>query len=63
MTGRKVKTVDIPDAFLQEDWPQDAHPGYIIFGIIMVDMICKINLAFHDMIIWSKDRKKKFLYG
>ena len=34
-----------------------------MFEGIIVDMICKINPAFHDMIIWSEDGKKKFLYG
>ena len=63
MDGRKVITVDIPDAFLQGDWPQDEHPGYIMFEGIMVDMICKIDPSYYDKIIWSKDRKKKFLYG
>ena len=29
----------------------------------MVDMICKIDTSYYDKIIWSKDRKKKFLYG
>ena len=35
---RIVVTVDISSAFLQGDWPQDEHPGYITFGGIMVDM-------------------------
>ena len=39
---RKVITVDIPGAFLHGDWPQDEHPGYIMFEGIMVDMLCKI---------------------
>ena len=26
-------------------------------------MICKIDSSYNDKIIWSKDRKKKFLYG
>ena len=34
-----------------------------MFEGIMVDMICEIDPAYHDKIIWSKDRKKKFLYG
>ena len=29
----------------------------------MVDMICKINTSYYDKIIWSKDHKKKFVYG
>ena len=42
MDGKKVTTVDIPGAFLQGDWPQDEHPGYIMFEGIMVDMIYKL---------------------
>lgn len=61
--GRKVITVDMSGAFLQGDWPQDEHPGFIMFEGIMVDMICKIDTSYYDKIIWSKDRKKKFLYG
>ena len=63
MEGRKVIIVDIPGAFLQGDWPQDKHPGYIMIEGIMVDIICEINPLFHDMVIWSKDGKKKFLYS
>ena len=37
--GRKVVTVDIPEAFLQGDWPQHEHLGYIRFEGEMVDMI------------------------
>ena len=61
--GRKVITVDIPGAFLQGDWPQDEHPGYIIFEGIMVDTIREIDPSYYDKIIWRKDRRKKFLYG
>ena len=43
LDDRKVITVDIPGAFLQGDWPQDEHPGYIMFEGIMVDMICEID--------------------
>ena len=63
MDGRKVITVDIPGAFLQGNWLQIEHPGHIIFEEIMVDMICEIDPSYHDKIIWSKDCKKKFLYG
>ena len=34
-----------------------------MFEGIMVDMICKIDTSHYDKIIWSKDCKKKFLYG
>ena len=63
MDSRKVITVDIPGVFLQGDWPQDEHPGYIMFEGIMVDIVCKIDPSYHDKIIWNKDCKKKFLYG
>ena len=48
---RKVITVDIPGAFLQGDWPQDEHPGYIMFGGDMVGMICEVDLSYHKNII------------
>ena len=60
---RKVITIDIPGAFLQDVWPQDEHPGYIMFKGTMVDMICKIDPSYHDMVIWSKEDKRKILYG
>ena len=34
-----------------------------MFEGIMVDMIYKIDPSYHDKTIWSKDRKKQFLYG
>ena len=49
--GRKIITVDIPGAFLQGDWPQDEHHGYIMFEGIMVDMICLIDTSYYDKII------------
>ena len=62
--GRKEShNIDISGAFLQGNWPQDEHPGYIMFKGIMVDMICEINPSYHDKIIWSKDRKRRFYYG
>ena len=63
LDNRKVITVDIPGAFLQGDWPQDKHPGYIILEGIMVDIIYKIDPSYYKNVIWSKDRIKKFLYG
>ena len=60
---RKVITVNIPGAFLQGNWPQDKHPGYIIFKGIIVDMIYKIDSSYHDKVIWSKDGKRKFVYS
>ena len=51
MDSMKVITVDIPGAFLQGDWPQDEHPGYIMFEGIMVDMVCKIDQSYNNKII------------
>ena len=63
LDNRKVITMDIPGAFLQEDWLQDEHPGYIMFEGIMVEMICEIDPSYHKNGILSKGRKHKFLYG
>ena len=63
LDDKKVITVDIPGAFLQGDWPQDEHPGYIMFEGIIADMIYEIDPSYYKNIIWSKDCKKKFLYG
>ena len=63
LDDRKVTTVDIPGAFLQGEWPHDKYPGYIIIEDIMVEMICEIDPSYHKNVIWSKDCKKKFLYG
>ena len=51
LDDRKVITVDIPGAFLQGDWPQDEHPGYIMFEGIMIEMICEIDLSYCNKII------------
>ena len=56
--GQEIVAVNIPGVFLQGDWSQDEHSEYIMFEGIMVDMTCEINLAFPDMIVWSKDDKK-----
>ena len=63
MDNRKVITVDKPAAFLQGDYPQDEHPGYIMFEGILIGVICEIDSSYHNKIIWSKDHKKKFLYS
>lgn len=63
LDSRHVITIDIPGAFLQGDWPQHEHPDYLKFTGIMVDMICEIEPAYKAHIIWSADRKRKFLYG
>ena len=34
-----------------------------MFEHIMVVMICKIDPSYYKNVIWSKDSKKKFLYG
>ena len=51
LENRKVITVDIPGVFLQEYWPQDKHPGYIMFEGIMVEMICEIDPSYHKNVI------------
>ena len=51
MNERKVITVNIPGAFQQGNWPQDEHPGYIMFNITMVDMIFEIDPTYIDKII------------
>ena len=61
--NKKVITVDIPSAFLQGDWLQNKYYGYIMFEGIIVDITCEINLLFDNIIIWSKNCKKKFLYS
>ena len=63
LNDRKVITVDIPGAFLQGEWPQDEHQGYIVFKGITVEMIYEIDPSYHKNVIESKDCKKKFLYG
>ena len=63
MDDRKVITVDIPGTFLQGDWPQDEHPGYIMFEEITVKMICEIDPSYYNKTIWNKDSKKIILYG
>ena len=62
LDNRKVIIVDIPGAFLQGDWLQDEHPGYIRFEGIIVEMICKIDSSYYKNVIWSKDCKKKLVY-
>ena len=34
-----------------------------MFEGIMMEMICEIDPSYHKNVIWSKDHKKKFLYG
>ena len=58
MEERKMITVDISGAFLQDNWPQDEHPGYIMFKGIMVSMICTIDPSNQDKVIWSNDGKR-----
>ena len=42
MEGRKFITYNIPDAFLQADWPEDNN-YYLNFEGLMVKMICEID--------------------
>ena len=51
LDDRKVIAVDIPGAFLQGDWPQGKHPGYIMFEGIMMEMICEINPSDYKNVI------------
>lgn len=60
---RNVITVDIPGEFLQGDWPQGEHPGYIKFTGVMVDMMCEIDPSYCDKVVWSHDGRHKVLYG
>ena len=60
--GRKVVTCDIPGAFLQSDWPED-DDCYIRFEGLMVDMLCEIDPTYRSKVQYTKDGKKKFLYG
>ena len=48
LDDRKTITVDIPGACLQGEWPQDEHPGYIMFEGIMVGVICEIDPSYHN---------------
>ena len=43
--------VDIYGAFLQGEWPQDEHSGYIMFEGIMVEMICELDPSYHKNVI------------
>ena len=63
LDDKKVITVDTSGTFLQEDWPQDEHPGYTMFEGIMVKMICEIDPSYLKIVIWSKDYNKKFVYS
>ena len=63
LDDRKVITIDILGAFLQGEWLQDKNLRHIMFEGIMVEMICEIDTSYHKNVIWSKDGKKKFLYG
>ena len=47
----KVITVGIPGAFLQGDWPQGKHLGYIMFEIIIMDMICEVSPSYCKNVI------------
>ena len=60
---RKVVTCDNLGAFLQGLWPQNEHPGYIKFEVIMVNMLCEINPSYRNKVMRTKDKKRIFLFG
>ena len=60
--GRKVVTCDIPGVFLQSDWPE-GDDCYIRFEGLMVDMLCEIDPTYRSKVQYTRDRKRKFLYG
>ena len=62
MDKKKEITINIAGAFLQGDWQQDEHPGYIMFKGIMVDAICEFNPLYYDNTIRINDCKKKLLF-
>ena len=53
MKGRKINTIDIPGAFLQELW-QKGNDCYAKFEGIMVEIICRINKSYKKCVIKSK---------
>ena len=63
LDNRKVIATNIPGEFLQGDWQQDDYPGYIMFGGVMVEIICELDLSYYKNVVWSKNCKKKSLYG
>ena len=62
MEGCKVVTCNIPGAFLQSDWPED-DDCYIKFEGLMVDMLCRIDPTYKKKILYTRDGKRKYLYG
>ena len=65
---RCVVVADIPGAFLQADWPDDAPDYYLRFEGVMIDMICQINPGYKDKIKYTNKRdrdgnRKRYLVG
>lgn len=58
----KVVTCDVPGSFLQSDWLDD-NDCYIKFEGMMVKMLCEIDPKYRSKVLYTKDRKRKFLYG
>ena len=62
MEGRKVVTCDILGVFLQLDWLED-DDCYIKFEGLMMDMLCRIDPAYKKKVLYTRDGRKKYLYG
>ena len=62
MEGRQVVTCDIPDAFLQANWPEDNN-RYLKFEGLMVKMIWKTDPSYEKYVLTNKSTVKKKLYG
>jgi hypothetical protein len=59
--GRKVKTSDIPGAFLQADWPEE-RDCYLKFEGAMVSMICDVDPKYKNNVVYAKNGRK-FIYA
>lgn len=61
--GRSVITCDLPAAFLQGNYHQEeGKECYLKFKGVMVEMICKINLAFQRKVV-ETHCGQRLLYG
>ena len=62
MEGRQVVTCDIPDAFLQANWPED-NDCYLEYEGLMVKIICEIDPNYFKNVLTNKRSGKQKLYG
>ena len=65
---RCVVVADIPGAFLQADWPDDAPDCYLRFEGLMIEMISQINPEYKYKIKYTNKRdrdgnRKQYLVG